>query len=122
MWVKTVLFFLLLPSFAFAGEHLHLEKEYQAAWCTQGVMEYVLDDKARVDCLTEEYAIEFDFGPKWAEAIGQALYYGIKTERKPGVVLILEKEGDERYLKRLQVVSEKFDLRVWLVTPSIFEK
>jgi len=110
---------LLLPSLALAGERLHLEKEYQAAWCTEGTMEFVLDDKARVDCLTDEYAVEFDFANKWAEAVGQALYYGIKTERKPGIVLILEKDTDKGYLERLQTVAEKFNLKVWTVTPEL---
>jgi len=40
-----------------------------------GVIEYVLQDKTRVDCLTEEHAIEFDFANHWAESIDQALYY-----------------------------------------------
>ena len=79
--------------------------------------EYLLDDNTRVDCLTDEYAIEFDFGPKWAEAIGQALYYGIKTGRKPGVVLILEYEND-RYEKRLNVVAKAHNITVWIIRPS----
>lgn len=40
-----------------------------------------------VDCLTDEYAIEFDFSKKWAEAIGQSLYYASQTYRKPGYSL-----------------------------------
>ncbi|WP_171018846.1 hypothetical protein ACONUD_00725 [Microbulbifer harenosus] len=51
--------------------------DYQLPWCETagGVAEYVLPDRTRVDCLTETHAMEFDFAPKWAEAIGQALYY-----------------------------------------------
>ena len=36
------------------------------------------------------YAVEFDFAEKWAEAVGQALYYALKTGKKPAVVLIME--------------------------------
>jgi len=58
------------------GAHKRLEKSYQAEWCGAcgGSTEYCLPCGARVDCLTEEYAIEFDFCSKWAEAVGQALY------------------------------------------------
>lgn len=69
---------------------------------------------------TDEYAIEFDFANR-AEAIGQSLYYGIMTDRKPGIVLILEKDSDVRYLKRLETVAERFDIRVWTVTPELLE-
>lgn len=115
---SVFLVFLTLPALAFAGDYP--ERAYQEAWCDKngGVMEYVLDDKARVDCLTDEYAIEFDFGKKWAESIGQVLYYGIKTEKKPGVVLILEKDGDERYLDRLKVVADKLEIRTWTMGPN----
>lgn len=53
-------------------------------------MEYKLEDNTRVDCLTPDYAVEFDFASKWAESIGQSLYYAQKTKRKPAVVLIMQ--------------------------------
>ena len=110
---------ILLYSTAFAS-HLYSEKKYQNAWSNKagGVTEVVLDDQARVDCLTTEYAIEFDFASKWAEAVGQSLYYAEMTHRRPGVVLIMEKKGDERYLKRLQYVADKFNIQVWTMTPD----
>ena len=49
---------------------------------------------------------------KWAEAIGQALYYSIMTGKKPGIVLIMEKETDGRYLKRLRAVTDRVIIRV----------
>lgn len=97
LFTISIIFILFLPAYA---AHLYKEKEYQEVWCKQagGVTEYVLDDGARVDCLTDEYAIEFDFAPKWAEAVGQSLYYALKTVKKPGIVLIIEKESDRRFL------------------------
>lgn len=92
--------------------HQHLEKEYQSVWCNahKGVMEYKLPDKARVDCLTDTLAVEFDFAPKWAECIGQAIYYGKKTNKTPACVLIMEDpDKDKVYLKRLKyTVRTKF--------------
>ena len=99
--------------------HLYPEKHYQQIWCDEqkGVMEYRLDDGARVDCLTDEYAIEFDFAPKWAESIGQSLYYSEKTRRKPGVVLIMEHDSDQRFLSRINKIGDKYGIMIWTVTP-----
>lgn len=79
-----------------------------------GDMEFVLSDSARVDCLTDEYAIEVDFAKKWAEGIGQALYYAKQTRRKPAVALIVD-DGDERFINRLQSVSKEYGIKVILL-------
>jgi len=94
---------LLISTGSSAAKHLHHEKWYQEAWCgtAGGETEHRLSNRTRVDCLTETRAIEFDFGKKWAESIGQALHYGGKTVRQSGVVLIIEKEKDVRYWNRL---------------------
>lgn len=100
--------------------HLHPEAYYQQQWCRErhGVLEYRLDDGARVDCVTETHAVEFDFAPKWAESIGQALYYGTRTGRKAGVVLIMEDgENDRKYLSRLRAVAGEHDIEIWTMTP-----
>lgn len=101
---------------AYAG-HLYSEKYYQEKWCreNQGITEYVLDDKTRVDCLTCEYAIEFDFAEKWTEAVGQALYYSLKTGKRPGIVLIMENRKDKKYLHRLQTLTERHNIRLWII-------
>lgn len=44
-------------------------------------MEYRLSDNTRVDCMTDTLAVEFDLANKWAECIGQALYYGKQTKK-----------------------------------------
>ncbi|MFZ3066252.1 MAG: hypothetical protein WA277_13330 [Nitrospirota bacterium] len=112
-------FFLYSPT-SFAANIHHKEKDYQNVWCAQhnGITEYRLDDKARIDCLTEDYAIEFDFAYKWAEAVGQALYYAAKTSKKPGIVIIIEKEKDKRNLKRLEILTDKYNIKLWTMTPS----
>jgi hypothetical protein len=114
--------FAMAPTALCAG-NLHPERWYQSDWCAShhGKTEVVLPDRTRCDCLTDTHAIEFDFGEKWAEAIGQALYYGIQTGRTPGVVLILEQEKDNRYWIRLNTVLEQYGLPVttWKITPGI---
>ncbi len=92
------------------------EKYYQTKMCQElgGKIEYVLPDKTRVDCLTNEYAIEVDFAKKWAEAIGQSLYYAQITGKKPAIGFIVE-DGDDRYIKRVKTVSEKFEIKIILL-------
>ena len=88
------------------------EKEYVKAYC-KGQIEYRLPDKTRVDCLTDEYAIEFDFGNKWAESVGQSLYYSKMTGKKPAIALILTSLADYRYLKRIERVDN--NIKVFLI-------
>jgi hypothetical protein len=70
-----------------AGE-APLEADMARVLCSGMILERVLPNRARVDCLTDEYAIEVDWTGKWAEAIGQALYYSWATGRKPGIILV----------------------------------
>jgi len=104
--------------------HKYYEKDYQKYWCrtNNGFIEYRLPDKTRVDCVTETHAIEFDFATKWAEAIGQSLYYANVLNKIPGIVLISEKgEKDIKYIKRVNTIAEKFGITVWITTPKDLE-
>lgn len=85
------------------------EKDYVNKYCT-GIKEYTLPDKTRIDCLTDEYAIEFDFAKKWAESIGQSLYYAKKTGKKPAVAIITSGEQDMKYIKRIQETDERITI------------
>ena len=101
--------------------HKHNEASYQQAWCYahNGIIEYENSDLTRVDCLTKTHAVEFDFANKWAESIGQALYYASSTGKEAGIVLIIENpEKDLKYLKRLKNVTEKYNIKVWTITPE----
>ena len=119
---KTILLALLLviPTSAFST-HLHPEKHYQDKWCAEhnGRAEVVLPDKTRADCITETNAIEFDFARKFYEAIGQSLYYGLQTGKRPGIVLILESPQDRKYWIRLNSTIQHFNLPIdtWEMTP-----
>lgn len=97
------------------------EAWYQAIWCESlgGKSEYRLDDRARVDCLTPEYAIEMDFAHKWHEAVGQALHYGRKTKRQAGIVLVLKKRSEQFYLNELKKTIDYYQLpvKVWQLGP-----
>ena len=73
----------------------------------------MLKDGTRVDCLTSTHAIEVDFANKWAESIGQSLFYAEMTGKKPGVYLIIESDRDYRYLKRLKLVAKKYGITIF---------
>ncbi|MBS4759135.1 MAG: hypothetical protein KHX03_00350 [Clostridium sp.] len=117
IFLISIILFLATPVFA---SHQYLEKEYQNQWCkaNKGLTEVTLPDSVRVDCVTDEYAIEFDFAYKWAESIGQSLYYSHCTGKKAGVVLIMEKpQKDMKYFERLNAVAKKYNIKVWTMTP-----
>ncbi len=108
----------LVLTLSLEAKHLHKEKVYQEHFCKAygGITEYRLKDKTRVDCLLQDYAIEVDFAQKWAESIGQSLYYAVQTSRKPAVLLIMEdKEKDQKYLDRLENVSKTHDISIWII-------
>ena len=105
------------PSFIIDKKH---ESYYQEKWCNavHGITEWVLPCKARVDCVTATHAVEFDFAKKWAEAIGQSLYYASQTGKRAGIVLISRRNGkDTRYWLRLQRTIDHFDLPIdfWVI-------
>ncbi len=102
-----VVFFVLWSGWANAIP----EKYYQKIACN-GVREYRLDDGSRVDCLTKDYAIEYDFASKWAEAIGQALYYAEKTGKKPAIVLILKNEKQKKHLPKAEMLCKKYNIEL----------
>ena len=90
------------------------ERYYQTQLCNKldGKMEYVLKDRSRIDCLTDKYAIEVDFAKKWAESIGQSLFYAQMTAKKPAIGLIIGKK-DDRYVKRIKKVTQKINIKIF---------
>ena len=116
--MNKVIYILVLLTLSLSAKHLHVEKVYQEYFCNKfgGIMEYRLKDRTRVDCLLKEYAVEVDFAQKWAESIGQSLYYANQTSRKAAVLLIMEDEiKDQKFLNRLENVSKKQDIDIWLI-------
>jgi len=92
------------------------EADFVDAHCV-GEIEYVLADRTRVDCLTATHAIEYDWGKKWAESLGQALFYSAMTGKKAGIVLIVNPRTKERFLKRLNkaISDNNLDVDVWTI-------
>lgn len=114
--IRVLVVFLFLVSSLVSAK----EADYQKAWCTEGRIEHRLDDRTRVDCLTDSHSIEFDYAHKWAEAIGQSLYYAFKTNKRAGIVLIYRSDRDHKYFLRLNSVIEhnKLPIDVWVMNKS----
>ena len=112
------LFALLIAAIMAAfAKHLHKERMYQEIFCSKvyGQLEYRLPDRTRVDCLTNTYAFEVDFGRKAFEAIGQALYYSKMTGKKPGIVLIQETKRDNMYIGRIKKLAKDYGISIFII-------
>ena len=69
--------------------------------------EFRLDDGTRVDLLFPQQACEIDWANKWAEGVGQSIYYALKTRRGPLVILLAKKDGWEKYRDRVQYWEDR---------------
>mgnify|MGYP000415407729 CR=1 FL=1 len=108
----TALLVVVLSSIGFAAlAGGKSESDYQKEWC-KGRQEAVLQDRTRVDCLTDTHAIEIEFANKWKNSIGQSLHYALMTGKKAGIALIIRKESDKRYLAQLERVIEENRLSI----------
>ena len=115
----TLVFFLLITVPGNARQNS--EKHYQEKWCAEmGQTNYPLPDKSRVDCLTETHAVEVNFADNYKQAIGQAIYNSRITGKKPGLLIIIEKDSDYRYLPSLGADLRHVgvdDIKVWTIRP-----
>ncbi|MHC4620865.1 MAG: hypothetical protein ACYTEQ_24220 [Planctomycetota bacterium] len=73
-------------------------------------------DRTRVDILTNRWACEVDWAHKWAEAVGQAIWYSINTSRKPYIILLCkDMDYDARAIYRCRAVCERLKIKMDLV-------
>lgn len=61
----------------------------------------------RADLLLDKVVFEVERANRWKHAVGQALWYGLQTERRPGIILIGQNESDYRYLDQLQLLVDR---------------
>jgi hypothetical protein len=110
----TALLLALTLTASLDAARLNPEAHYQeiAAKKYSGQTEVTTPDGTRCDIVTETHAIEVDFADKWAEAIGQSLNYTFQLDKRAGILLILEKESDEKHLIRLNSIVEYYKLPI----------
>lgn len=103
-------FFLVF--FALPGLCAAANEAYYVQLHCQGEIEVTLHDRTRVDCLTDTHAIEYDWGPKWHEAIGQSLGYAFETNKRAGIVLILKNQGQYKHWLKLNSIIDHYQLPI----------
>lgn len=92
-------------------KHKHPESYYQHQDC-KGQTEFKFDDNTRADCLTDDYVTEYDFAPKWAEAVGQVLHYSLKSGKKPRIVLIADKKQYDRFITIAKPFCAEYNIKL----------
>jgi hypothetical protein len=121
--ISMVLLIALCNCVLCAGTH---DREYptETQWCAQNWQNYLgtadgvevrLWDATRVDYLSDNEAIEVDWAPKWAEAVGQSLYYAELTGKKPAIILLVkDMDRDRKYVYRCQTLCSKYSIRLYV--------
>jgi hypothetical protein len=136
-WLFLIVSVFLLITLTIA-EAKQKEKYYQDIHCDSlgGQVEYKLEDKTRIDCLTNKRAIEYDFATKWAECAGQAIYYAEKIniicdnlsdnekkqllfsceyKRKPVCALIGTEKQFKRYIPRIETINKNLINKIEII-------
>jgi hypothetical protein len=106
-----------------ATAHAQSERDFQHRFCRDMKLEFRMPDGARADCLSQTHIIEVDFSEKWAESIGQALFYASWTSdlkigsRKAGIILICHRHREtctEHTARLYRVVQDyRLPLTIW---------
>lgn len=73
-------------------------------------------DNTRVDILTDKWAVEVDWVEKWAEAIGQSLWYSCVTGKKAGICLLCKDiQNQFNLIYRCHTICSNYNIDIWLV-------
>ena len=114
---------ILLIAAPLLAKRINPESFYQGQYAEKvgGQVEVTAPDGTRCDILTDEYAIEADFGDHWAQSLGQSLNYGFQFDRPPAILLIMEHREDERYFIRLGSIIEHYKLPIELIPLRVYK-
>lgn len=95
------------------------EQEYQTVLCNEFNTSVQLPTRTEVDCVSEDLAIEVDFSEKWAEAVGQSLYYASELNLRPGIILICKEAQTSRPCLRHRYLAEQA-LAHWQIPATLW--
>jgi len=114
--VKKVLIFIILlfTTTAYAAKD---EGYYRDRFCSNhdGKTEYYTSDQTIIDCLTKDTAWVITFANKWDEAVGKVLNYGRATNKKIGIIVVVEDISDMQYISKLINTNTKYNLDIELL-------
>ena len=106
----------LLALVCAAPAHAFPEKRVQDCVC-HGMEREVSVGGTRADCMDGASVTEIDRTEKWAEAIGQVLYYASQTQLRPRVVLFCDEAAGLclAHALRFEAAVATIDVRIELV-------
>jgi hypothetical protein len=132
-----------LALFWLTPAHALTEKDPVDRYCAGLINEFFNPDGTRTDCISPTHAIEVEFSHKWAEAVGQALHYGLWTAefaenpddfarwhrqvpspRSPGIILLCREHRSletcaDHSVRPLRIAQQyKIPLAIWLCNPD----
>ena len=112
--IIVMLIFGSVVSFLQAGQHTErdLTREIGPKYQAWGPVK--TDDGCYCDLVTNTEAIEVDWCKKFYEAVGQALFYSIKLEKEPAIILLRKNEADQKYIDRCQLVCDKYQIKLYV--------
>ncbi len=104
--------------------HGDSEEEWTARWCgLNGLahegpalrLETATGQRVFADCISDDVVVEVDRAYKYKEGIGQALTYGVLSQRRHAVLLlIIERRRDCDYYADAEHILAKSFLRIRL--------
>ena len=78
-------------------------------------VEVVQFDNTRIDIESDQYAIEVDWADKWAEGVGQSLYYAKLTGKKPVLLLLTKNDWRDSRVYVFRALTAMPELgHVWI--------
>ena len=116
--ILLLLFVLLLfTSNTCSNRKIHFKNVFNKY--INGKQNVPLDDyKNIVDIVSDTFAIDVEFAPRWAMSIGHSLYGATKLNKKPAILLITYKGYDGKYIDILMPIANKYNITVWVMNYS----
>ncbi len=115
---------LVIPEIRLKVKEGSPEKEWTEALANfLGGKSEVKIENGRVDVLTESYAIEVDALKKWQEGLGQAIHYGMATNKISVLAIIYEQENSEskRLLKKVEKITTSKGVKLIVLRAELSE-
>ena len=117
--MKYIFLTLLILCSSLSAERLNHESYYQkiAAEILDGQTEITMGDNTRCDIVTETHAIELDWKSKWSESIGQSLNYALQSNKRAGIILIIDDVNDTKEAIRVNSIIRHYELplTLWVI-------
>jgi putative aminopeptidase FrvX len=114
--ILLLLFVLLLSTASTCSNRkVHFKKVFSQS--INGKIDVRLDDYKNVsDIVSDTFAIDVEFAPRWAMSIGHSLYGATKLNKKPAILLITYKGYSGKYVDMLMPIAKKYNITVWTIT------